>query len=89
MFRSESCSLFRMTKSRTAIYGEKYCRSSAPGLWNKLSNNIEFVANKEKFYKVLKSYLFAGLSVLFRNYCLSVFVYKPVVFCELCVYSQL
>jgi len=58
MLRSETCSLLRVPRSHTAMYGKRSFRPSAPRLWNELSNYIKLAASKDIFCKVLKTYLF-------------------------------
>lgn len=43
---NDPCSLLRMPKSHTAMYGDKYYRVSAPRLWDKLTNHSIPTASK-------------------------------------------
>ena len=57
MFRSESYSLLRVTRSHTAMYRKKSFRASTHRLWNELPNHIKLTATRDIFCKLLKTHL--------------------------------
>ena len=59
VYISETCRVFKVPKAtQQLMYREKSFWASAPRLWNKFPNNVKFMASKEIFCKVLKTYLF-------------------------------